>query len=62
MRAFASALDTPLPEPPECEHMMLASKANWVRVDARDDERCHDAYPPESLEEWHRARGLLAEG
>ena len=24
---FASAIDTPLPEPPECEHIMLGSKA-----------------------------------
>jgi hypothetical protein len=58
---FASAIDTPLPEAPEYEHMMLGSKANWVRVDAHEDERRYDEYPAESLEEWHRARGLLAE-
>ena len=56
---FASVIDTPLPEPAEAEHMMLGSKANWTRVDARGDERRHAEYPPQSLEEWHRARGLL---
>lgn len=58
---FASAIDTPLPEPPEQVHMMLGSKANWVRIDAREGEGRLDTYPPESLEEWHRAHGLLAE-
>ena len=56
---FASAIDTPLPEPPAQVHMMLASKANWVRLDAGDDEACHDAYPDQSLVDWHRASGLL---
>ena len=31
---FASAIDTALPQPLECVHMMLASKANWVRLEA----------------------------
>jgi len=56
---FASAIDTPLPEPPECEHIMLGSKAEWVRVDGPDREKRYDAYPSESLEDWHRAHGLL---
>jgi hypothetical protein len=56
---FAGAIDTPLPESPEIEHMMLESKANWVRVDARSTEKCQEEYPAESLEEWHRVRGLL---
>jgi hypothetical protein len=56
---FASAIDTPLPEPPEAVHMMLGSKADWVRVDAKRGERRHDDYPEDSLEEWHRAHGLL---
>jgi hypothetical protein len=58
----AGAIDTPLPEPPEQVHMMLASKASWVRVDARKSEARHDDYPPSSLEEWHRAHGLLDKG
>jgi hypothetical protein len=56
---FASAIDTPLPEPPEAVHMMLGSKANWVRIDARDGEPQCAGYYAHSLEDWHRAHGLL---
>ncbi len=59
---FASAVDTPLPEAPAAEHMMLGAKAPWVRLDAREGEAHHDSYPTQSLEEWHRSRGLLDEG
>ena len=58
---FASAIDTPLPEPPAQVHMLLASKANWVRVDAEKGEAQLDGYPSESLEEWHRKHGLIAD-
>ena len=58
---FASAIDTPLPEPPEQVHIMLASKANWVRVDAGPGEGTYDDYPPRSLDAWHRDHGLLDE-
>jgi hypothetical protein len=56
---FASAIDTALPEPPECVHMMLGSKANWVRLEAREGEPQCAGYYSHSLEDWHRARGLL---
>ena len=59
---FASAIDTPLPEPPQQVHILLSSKANWVRVEAPPEDDSYDGYPPESLEEWHRARGLLDGG
>ena len=59
---FASAIDTPLPEAPEQVHMMLDSKANWVRVDAKPGEAQFDEYPAQSLEDWHRAHGLLDGG
>ncbi|WP_423815148.1 GFA family protein, partial [Pseudomonas viridiflava] len=32
---FASAVDTPLPVPPEHTHLMLGSKAPWVEVTLR---------------------------
>src|SRR5512134_2592746 len=56
---FASAIDTALPPPPMHVHMMLGSKANWVRVDARKGDARTAEYPVQSLEEWHRAHGLL---
>src|SRR5262245_53975097 len=58
---FASAIDTPLPVAPAAVHMMLGSKANWVRIDAQAGEERVSDYPSQSLEEWHRARGLLDE-
>lgn len=56
---FASAIDSDLPEPPEQVHMMLGSKANWVRIDAKSGEARYDEYPDFSLEEWHRKHHLL---
>ena len=59
LHPFASAIDTPLPDPPEAVHIMLGSKANWVRLDAREGEPEFDLYPTQSLEDWHRAQGIL---
>ena len=56
---FASAIDTPLPPAPESEHMMLESKANWVKVEVAPGDKRFEVFPDRSLEEWHRAHGLL---
>ncbi len=56
---FASAIDTPLPEPSEQVHIMLGSKPAWVWDDALEGEAQFAEYPDQSLEAWHRARGLL---
>ncbi len=58
---FASAIDTPLPEPPEQIHIMLEAKPEWVRLDDAGNEACYKLYPEESLEAWHRRHGLLDE-
>jgi len=55
---FASAIDTPLPVPPERTHIMLASKAPWVEVEAGPRDRRHPVYPEESIAEWHERLGL----
>jgi hypothetical protein len=55
---FASAVDTPLPVPPERVHLMLRYKADWVRPDIGPNDKTFDEYPEQSIEEWHRARGL----
>jgi hypothetical protein len=54
----ASAIDTELPIPPEHTHMMLASKANWVEVQAKRNDKKFDEYPDESLAQWHQRLGL----
>jgi hypothetical protein len=55
---FASAIDTPLPTPPEHTHLMLEFKAPWVEVEAGPRDRRHDRYPEESIAEWHARLGL----
>jgi hypothetical protein len=55
---FASAIDTPLPTPPEYTHLMLDFKAPWVEIDAGKKDRQFGGYPKESLAEWHQRLGL----
>ena len=55
---FASAIDTPLPKPPERVHLMLNYAAPWVEVPSGPTETHFAEYPEESIEDWHRARGL----
>ena len=53
----ASAIDTPLPEPPKRVHLMLGSKANWVPVQAGPEDEQYDSYPAKSIADWHAANG-----
>ena len=55
---LASAIDTHLPVPPESTHILLDSKASWVVPQQGPDDGRFDSYPAESIEDWHRARGL----
>ena len=57
---FASAIDTPLPVPPEHTHILLAFKAPWVEVDAKPHDRRCEGYPEESIAEWHERLGLTS--
>ena len=55
---FASAIDTPLPKPPARTHIMLRFKADWIEPEIGPDDASRDLYPDESIEDWHRGRGL----
>jgi hypothetical protein len=55
---FASAIDTPLPVPPEHTHLMLGSKAPWVEVQVQPGDKQFDIFPKESIAEWHERLGL----
>jgi len=57
---FASAIDTPLPTPPEIRHMMIEHKVPWA--DIADCKQQFDQYSNEGIEDWHKNRGLLDEG
>ena len=51
---FASAIDTPLPIPPERTHLMLGSRAQWVEPCVGQKDKEFDEYPEESIAEWHQ--------
>ena len=55
---FASVIDTPLPRASERVHLCLADKPAWVNADVGPDDRCFDGYPEQSIEDWHKSRGL----
>ena len=55
----ASAVDTPLPTPPEFFHINLAQKPNWVHVPSGPNHVLFDGVPEESIEDWHKRHGIL---
>ncbi len=55
---FASVIDTALPKPPERVVIMLDYAAPWAQPPDGADDRRFAEYPEESIEDWHRARGL----
>lgn len=55
---FASAIDTDLQIPPSRVHLMLRFKASWVEPVIGPDDQTFEGYPVQSIEEWHRQRGL----
>ncbi len=61
MHHFTSAIDTKLPVPPSKVHLMLKFKAPWVKPDIGRSDKKYRLYPKQSIEEWHRQRGLWVE-
>ena len=55
---FASAIDTELPVAPERTHIMTTSKAPWVEIQKGSKDKIFDAYPDESIADWHTRLGL----
>ncbi len=60
MHPHASAIDTPLPKPPQNVHLMLGSKAPWVEVEGLPGDPRFDGYPDMSLAEWHERHKLTS--
>jgi hypothetical protein len=58
---FASAIDTPLPHPPERVHLMINYAANWCNIPKGKHELHFAEYPEESIEEWHKRHHLYGE-
>ena len=61
LHPFASAIDSHLPRAPEKTHVMLRFKASWVEPAIGETDQSFEEYPEESIEEWHRKRGLWVE-
>lgn len=55
----ASAIDTPLPKPPEVVEAALAFAAPWVAVPAGKGHVHCQLWPSESLKEWHERHKLI---
>lgn len=56
---FASAIDTPLPEPPERVHVFTSEAPAWARPPSGRDDLTVERNTNESIEGWHRRKGLL---
>lgn len=56
----ACAIDTPLPAPPSCVHLMLRFKPAWVPVPGTGPR--HPVYPDVSIADWHERHGLTVHG
>lgn len=61
LHPFASAIDSELPTPPSSVHLLLRYKASWVVPAIGPNDVTFDEYPEESIEDWHKSRGLWAE-
>ena len=55
---FASAIDTPLPKPPEEVELMLDYAAPWAEAPSGPGHTHFAEYPEESIADWHAKRGL----
>ena len=58
---FASAIDTPLPKPPEEVELMLNYAPKWVDVPSGRGHTHFREYPREGIADWHARRGLTVD-
>ena len=58
---FASAIDTPLPTPPEHVHIMMDFAAPWCEIPEGTSESHFPQYPDEAIIDWHQHHGLYDE-
>lgn len=57
---FASAIDTELPKPEEMVCCLAESKPEWARW-PEGKKSVHAVYGEDSIEDWHKKRGLFIE-
>jgi len=55
---FASAIDTPLPDPPERVHVLTVEAPAWARPPSSPSDLAVERNTRESIADWHRRHGL----
>ena len=55
---LAACIDTALPAAPSRVHIMLRFRPAWVPAQFGPKDETFDELPAQSIEAWHRARGL----
>jgi len=55
---YASAIDTPLPEPPERNHIMIDFKKPWIIIPPGEKDHQYARYPNKGIEQWHRDHNI----
>jgi hypothetical protein len=55
---FASVIDSDLPKALSSVHLMLDFKSSWVAPHIGPDDQTFHRYPDQSLEDWHKSRGV----
>lgn len=58
---FASAIDTPLPKPPQTVHIFVDSAASWVDIPHGLKNPNYAEYPDQAIVDWHRTHRLLTD-
>lgn len=58
---FASAIDTPLPKPPQTVHIFVGSAAPWVTIPQGIKDVNFAEYPDLAIIDWHRAHHLVTD-
>jgi len=59
---FASAIDTPLPAPPERVHVFTGEAPAWARPPSTRQDLAVERNTNESIDGWHRRHGLSEGG
>ena len=55
---FASAIDTPLPKPPDEVEIMIDYAASWSEIPSGAGHTHFREFPTEGIADWHAKRGL----
>lgn len=56
---FASAIDTPLPSPPEFVHVRTAERPEWAPAIGSPGDSTFETNTEESMADWHHRMGVV---